>query len=357
MMQKAMTNKLDFFRGRRVFVTGHTGFKGSWMCKLLLMAGAEVTGFALPPQTDPVLFKLAGLESEIRSIIGDVRDLDALKAAFDAAKPEIVIHMAAQPIVRESYRDPVGTYSTNVMGTVHLLECVRRSDCVRSVLNVTTDKVYENKGWLWGFRETDSLDGFDPYSNSKSCSELVTHSYGRSFLSERGVAVSTARAGNVIGGGDFSVDRIIPDCVRAVQAGVPVKLRNPNSLRPYQHVLEPLAAYLLIVQRQYEDQSLSGWYNVGPESCDCVSTGKLAELFCESWGDGASWNSTGEAGPHEDAVLTLDCSKIRAMLGWKSRWHIDQAVAETVAWTKAWLSGQNIATFMDKQIQLFFSAK
>lgn len=346
--------QLDFFHDKRVFVTGHTGFKGSWLCKLLLLAGAEVTGFALPPQTDPALFNLAGLEGEMRSVIGDIRDYDALKAAFDAARPEIVIHMAAQPIVRESYRDPVGTYSTNVMGTVHLLECVRRSDSVRSVLNVTTDKVYENKEWSRGFRETDPLDGFDPYSNSKSCSELVTHSYRSSFLSERGIAVSTARAGNVIGGGDFSADRIVPDCVRAVQAGEAVKLRNPNSLRPYQHVLDPLSAYLLIVERQYKDQSLAGWYNVGPESCNCVSTRRLADLFCQAWGSGASWESTGESGPHEDAVLTLDCAKICTALGWQSRWPIEQAVEKTVEWTKTWLTGGSISSCMERQITVFF---
>lgn len=345
---------LNFFRSKRIFLTGHTGFKGSWLCKVLLEAGAEVTGFALPPQTEPSLFKLAGLEGEVRSILGDIRDFNALKAAFDAARPEIVIHLAAQPIVRESYRDPVGTYSTNVMGTVHLLECVRRSDCVRSVLNVTTDKVYENQEWPWGFRETDPLDGFDPYSNSKSCSELVTHSYRSSFLAGQGVAVSTARAGNVIGGGDFSPDRIIPDCVRAVRAGVPVRLRNPHSLRPYQHVLEPLSAYLLIAQRQYEDPHLAGWYNVGPESCDCISTGVLADLFCRAWGDGAAWEHMEDSGPHEDAVLTLDCAKIRAVLGWEPRWHVEQAVERTVEWTRAWLAGEDVSVCMERQIAAFF---
>lgn len=345
---------LRFFNGKRVFITGHTGFKGSWLCKILLMAGAEVTGFALPPQTAPSLFALIGLEGEMHSIVGDIRNLDALKAAFDSAKPEIVIHMAAQPIVRESYKDPVGTYSTNVMGTVHILECIRQSDCVRSVLNVTTDKVYENKEWPWGFRETDSLDGFDPYSNSKSCSELVTHSYRNSFFTGRDVAISTARAGNVIGGGDFSADRIIPDCVRAVQASVPVLLRNPHSLRPYQHVLEPLMAYLLIAQRQYEELRLAGWYNVGPESYDCISTGSLVKLFCEKWGEGASWTDADNCGPHEDNVLTLDCSKIRSVLGWQPRWHIEQAVSYTVEWTRAWLSGEDVSACMEQQIMAFF---
>lgn len=345
---------LDFFHSKRVFLTGHTGFKGSWLSQLLLRAGAEVTGFALPPQGQPNLFTLAGLENRMRSVTGDVRDLQSLKAAFDAARPEIVIHLAAQPIVRESYRDPVGTYSTNVMGTVHILECIRQSDCVRSFLNVTTDKVYENKRWPWGFRETDTLDGYDPYSNSKSCSELITHSYQNSFLSAQGVAVSTARAGNVIGGGDFSPDRIIPDCVRAAQAGVPVRLRNPESLRPYQHVLDPLAAYLLIVQRQYEDPAYAGWYNVGPEACDCVPTRMLAELFCQAWGDRAAWESVETKGPHEDAVLTLDCGKIRTALGWRPRWSIEQAVEYTVGWTKVWLAGGDVSACMDQQIEAFF---
>lgn len=348
---------LNFFRSKRVFLTGHTGFKGSWLSQLLLRAGAEVTGFALPPQGQPNLFTLAGLANRMRSVTGDVRDLQSLKAAFDAARPEIVIHLAAQPIVRESYRDPVGTYSTNVMGTVHILECIRQSDCVRSFLNVTTDKVYENKRWPWGFRETDALDGYDPYSNSKSCSELITHSYQNSFLSAQGVAVSTARAGNVIGGGDFSSDRIIPDCVRAAQAGVPVRLRNPESLRPYQHVLDPLAAYLLIVQRQYEDPAYAGWYNVGPEACGCVPTRMLAELFCQAWGDGAAWESVETRGPHEDAVLTLDCGKIRTALGWRPRWSIEQAVEYTVGWTKVWLAGGDVSACMDQQIEAFFQAE
>lgn len=347
-------SSLGFFRSKRIFVTGHTGFKGSWLCQLLLHSGAEITGYALPPLEQPNLFTLAGLDKRMRSITGDIRDFQSLKAAFDEAQPEIVIHMAAQPIVRESYRDPVGTYNTNVMGTVHILECIRQSSCVRSFLNVTTDKVYENKQESGGFRETDPLDGYDPYSNSKSCSELVTHSYQRSFLAAQGIAVSTARAGNVIGGGDFSADRIIPDCVRAVEAGVPVRLRNPNSLRPYQHVLDPLTAYLLIVRRQCEDPAYAGWYNVGPEACDCVSTGTLADLFCQAWGNGASWEHTGEIGPHEDAVLTLDCSKIRAALGWKPRWHIEQAVEKTVAWTKTWLAGGGISMCMEQQIAEFF---
>lgn len=346
---------LDFYKGKRVFVTGHTGFKGSWLSMMLLLAGAEVTGYALPP-TEPGLFKIIGLKQRMRSVQGDVRDIDSLQRAFECAQPEIVFHLAAQPIVRESYRDPAGTYSTNVMGTVNILECVRRSGCVRGFLNVTTDKVYENRQWPWGYRETDRLNGFDPYSNSKSCSELVTDSYRNSFFADGHVAISTARAGNVIGGGDFSADRIIPDCVRAIQAGVPVQIRNPASVRPYQHVLEPLSAYLLIAQRQFEDTTLSGCYNVGPDTCDCVSTGELADLFCGAWGENACWEQVGNSGPHEDAILKLDCSKIRAELGWTPRWHVGRAIAETVAWTKAWLDGKDAGGCLEQQILSFFNA-
>lgn len=345
---------LDFYQGKRVFVTGHTGFKGSWLCKMLHLAGAEVTGYALPP-VGLSLFRLTGLEEQAHSVMGDIRDLDSLWRAFNAAQPEIVFHLAAQPIVRESYRDPVGTYSTNVMGTVHILECVRRSDSVKSFLNVTTDKVYENRRWPWGYREVDRLNGFDPYANSKSCSELVTDSYRNSFFSGRHAAISTARAGNVIGGGDFAADRIIPDCIRAVQSGAPIQVRNPYSVRPYQHVLEPLSAYLLIAQRQYEDSSLSGSYNVGPNSCDCLTTGELAGLFCKAWGVPARWEHTGDNGPHEDAVLRLDSSKISSVLGWKPRWNAERAVQETVLWTKAWLNGQDINECLEQQITEFLT--
>lgn len=345
---------LEFYRGKRVFITGHTGFKGSWLCTMLLLAGADVTGYALPP-AEQSLFQLLGLERRMHSIQGDIRDLERLRHAFEAAKPEIVFHLAAQPIVRESYRDPVGTYSTNVMGTVHILECIRRSNCVRSFLNVTTDKVYENHQWLWGYRETDRLNGFDPYSNSKSCSELVTDSYKNSFFMDGRTAISTVRAGNVIGGGDISPDRIIPDCIRAVQAGVPIRIRNPASVRPYQHVLEPLSAYLLIAERQYKDIALAGSYNAGPESRDCLTTGELAELFCKAWGPPARWEHMGENGPHEAAVLRLDSTKICSVLGWKPRWTAQRTVAETVAWTKAWLRGDDMAAFMQSQIAEYWN--
>lgn len=351
-METVVMESLGFYRGKRVFVTGHTGFKGSWLCTILRMAGADVAGYALPPE-EPSLYKIIDLNRKMKSIHGDIRDWDRLWVAFKQFRPEIVIHLAAQPIVQKSYRDPADTYSTNVMGTVHILECVRQSGCVRSFLNVTTDKVYENRQWPWGYRETDRLNGFDPYSNSKSCSELVTDSYRNSFFADSHTAVSTARAGNVIGGGDFAIGRIIPDCVRSVQAGHPIQLRNPGSIRPYQHVLDPLVAYLLIAQRQYEDPQLAGSYNVGPDACDCITTEKLTALFCQSWGEGVRWEVTGHNGPHEDAVLKLDCSKLQTVLDWRPKWHVAQAVAEVVAWTKAWLSSQDVSTYMEKQIQTF----
>lgn len=348
-------NTLDFYKGKRVLVTGHTGFKGSWLCRILVLAGAQVTGYSLEAPTQPNLFSLAGLDEHMQSTVGDIRDFEALKAWFDNTRPEIVLHLAAQPIVRDSYKEPRDTYETNVMGTVNLLECVRISDTVRSVLNVTTDKVYHNKEWIWGYRENDSLDGYDPYSNSKSCSELVTHSYVSSFFSgDSAPAVSTARAGNVIGGGDFANDRIIPDCVRAMQAGRAIRVRNPYSIRPYQHVLEPLFAYLMIAARQYEDKRLSGWYNVGPDDCDCVTTGQLVNLFCDKWGAGARWENQAETNaPHEANFLKLDCSKIKAVLGWKPAWHIDEAVEMTVRWSKRWLAGEDIPAVMDEQISTY----
>lgn len=344
---------LSFYQGKKVFVTGHTGFKGSWLCRMLAGAGAAVTGFSLEPPTEPSLFRIAGIENDVRSVIGDVRDMAALKAAFDEAQPEIVLHLAAQPIVRESYRNPAYTYETNVMGTVHLLECVRNSSTVRSFLNVTTDKVYRNREWPWGYRENDELDGFDPYSNSKSCSELVTHSYRNSFFADGRVAVSTARAGNVIGGGDFASDRIIPDCIRAAEKGEPIAVRNPYSTRPYQHVLEPLYAYLMIAARQMQDGRCAGYYNVGPDDADCFQTGALVELFVRRWGEGMKWIDRSDGGPHEAGFLKLDCSLLKSTFGWKPRWNLETAVAMTVEWSKIWLAGGDARACMDRQIQAF----
>lgn len=343
----------DFYRGKRVFVTGHTGFKGSWLCRILVDAGAIVTGYSLPAPTEPNLFSIAGLEGRMTSVIGDIRNMGKLHQVFREAQPELVFHLAAQPIVRDSYKDPAYTYETNVMGTVNILECVRCTDSVRSFLNVTTDKVYHNNEWAWGYRENEPLDGFDPYSNSKSCSELVTHSYLNSFFARKDApAISTARAGNVIGGGDFANDRIIPDCVRAVQKGEPIVVRNPHSTRPYQHVLEPLFAYLMIAQRQYEDKRYAGWYNVGPDECDCVTTGELTDLFCCTWGQGASWINRSEANaPHEANFLKLDCSKLKSVFGWRPRWHMEEAIQKTVEWSRVWLDGGDIPGEMDRQIR------
>jgi CDP-glucose 4,6-dehydratase len=355
---KQTTFDMDFYRGKRVFVTGHTGFKGTWLCRMLLKAGAIVTGYSLNAPTQPNLFSLADVESAMISVIGDVRDMRHLKEAFDAAKPDIVLHLAAQPIVRDSYKNPVYTYETNVMGTVNLLECVRqamlRGEAPRSVLNVTTDKVYYNSERAAGYREDEPLDGFDPYSNSKSCSELVTHSYKNSFFTDGSVAISTARAGNVIGGGDFASDRIIPDCVRAMAAGNTIGVRNPHSTRPYQHVLEPLSVYLTIAQRQYEDASYQGYYNVGPDDCDCVTTGELVDLFCKCWGEGAAWeNQAEENAPHEANFLKLDCAKIKATFGWQPRWHIAECMEMTCRFGKIWLAGGDIPKEMDYEIEAF----
>ena len=345
-------NNLSFYSGKKVLVTGHTGFKGSWLCCALVNAGAVVTGFALAPEKNNDLFTKTGLENEMTSVIGDIRDFDALKASFDKCQPEIVFHLAAQPIVLESYRNPKYTYETNVLGTVNLLECIRLSDCVKSFINVTTDKVYENDDLSVAFVETDKLDGFDPYSNSKSCSELVTHCYAKSFLNDKGVAVSTARAGNVIGGGDFASDRIIPDCIRAASKGEAIILRNPNSVRPFQHVLEPVFVYLMIAQRQYEDSSFSGYYNVGPDEKDCITTGELATLFCKYW-ENAKWDSVNKNGPHEAGFLKLNCDRLKSVFGWKPRWNVETAVRMTVDFTKEYLSGVPASEAMTKQINSF----
>ncbi|AXL22082.1 CDP-glucose 4,6-dehydratase [Megasphaera stantonii] len=344
-----------FYKDKKVFVTGHTGFKGSWLCKILSNLGAKVTGFSLVPPTNPSLYELAEIDKDVYSVIGDIRDYTSLKRAFDEANPEIVFHLAAQPLVRESYKNPVYTYETNVMGTVNILECIRTSGSVKSFLNITTDKVYLNKEWEWGYRENEELDGFDPYSNSKSCSELVTHSYVNSFFSDSNIAISTARAGNVIGGGDFAMDRIIPDCVRAASKNKDIIVRNPYSTRPYQHVLEPLYAYLMIAAKQYEDIQFSGYYNVGPNDVDCFRTGQLVDLFVKYWGNDIKWINKFDGGPHEANFLKLDCSKLKKTFGWSPRWNLERAIEMTVVWSKCWINKEDIRTCMDKQIELFFN--
>ena len=340
-----------FYKNKKVFVTGHTGFKGSWLCKVLANEGAIVTGYSLEPATEPALFNLAEIEKDITSVIGDVRDYTSLKKVFDEAQPEIVFHLAAQPIVRDSYKDPAYTYETNVMGTVNILECVRNGDCVKSFLNITTDKVYLNREWDRGYVETDELDGYDPYSNSKSCSELVTHSYKKSFFADQKVAISTARAGNVIGGGDFSNDRIIPDCIRAAQEKKDIIVRNPHSTRPYQHVLEPIFAYMMIAQKQYEDIKYADYYNVGPDDVDCFKTGNLVDMFCEKWGEGMKWINQYDGGPHEANFLKLDCTKLKETFGWSPRWNLGDAMDKVVEWSKEYFNGGDLRAMMDKQIE------
>ncbi len=358
---------MKFYNGKKVLVTGHTGFKGSWMTAILLMAGAEVTGYALEPPTEPSLFKLLGFDKydngatdkaysgKLTNVYGDIRNLELLRETFDKAQPEIVIHMAAQPIVRTSYEDPVGTYETNVIGTVNVLDCCRKCDSVKSVINVTTDKVYRNKERKEGYREEEELCGYDPYSNSKSCSELVTDSYRNSFLRDKGIAVTTMRAGNVIGGGDFAKDRIIPDCVRAAMKHEDIIVRNPYSTRPYQHVLEPVVCYLGAAAGQYMDASTEGCYNIGPDDEDAVTTSKIATMFCEYWSAGQSgkrldWVNKSDGGPHEANFLKLDCTKIKETLGWNPAWNIEKAMQELVRWYRAYADGEDIGKITREQI-------
>ena len=356
----------EFYRNKNVLVTGNTGFKGTWISILLEIIGANVIGVSLPGPTNPSLFELCGLSDKSNQYYGDVRDLDFLKKVFNKEKPEIVIHMAAQPIVRDSYKDPVYTYDVNVMGTVNVLECVRQTKSVKSFVNVTTDKVYLNRELNLPFKEDEQLCGFDPYSNSKSCSELVTYSYKNSFFggdtgimdSGRKVAISTCRAGNVIGGGDFANDRIIPDCVRAIEAGKDIIVRNPYSIRPYQHVLEPLYVYLSLAAAQYDDISYAGSYNVGPNDCDCITTGDMVTAFCDKWNSYPNhkkigWKNVSDGGPHEASFLKLDSSKVREKLDWKPRWSVDQALDKIIEWTDVYLSGGDVLSITQKQIDEF----
>ncbi|GHT86828.1 CDP-glucose 4,6-dehydratase [Spirochaetia bacterium] len=326
------------------------------MCHVLLHTGAEITGYALePPSANPSLFVQTGLAKKVHSITGDVRDRDTLIKAVQETKPDIALHLAAQPLVRLAYREPAATYETNIMGTVHILEAVRRTSSIRSFVNVTTDKVYENKEWPWGYRENENLCGFDPYSNSKSCSELVTYSYRNSFFDdENSSAISTARSGNVIGGGDYAEDRIVPDCVRAAKARKDIILRNPCSVRPYQHVLECLSGYLLLAEKQYTDKSFGGSYNFGPDEESCVTTGQLAELFCDAWDEGLCWTTQANGQQlHEANYLKLDCSKSKAVLGWKPSWNIKTAIEKVVEFAKAGTDAERLS-YIEMQIKTYF---
>lgn len=344
----------EFWRGRRVFITGHTGFKGSWLSLWLQRLGSDLTGYALSPPTNPSLFEVAQVGRNMRSIIGDIRDADALTRAMREARPDIVIHMAAQPLVRYSYHAPVETYATNVMGTVHLLEAVRQTNSVRVVVNVTSDKCYENKEWLWGYRESEPLGGHDPYSNSKACAELVTAAYRNSFFNAdggRAVAVASGRAGNVIGGGDWAQDRLIPDMFRAIEAGQPVNIRSPHAIRPWQHVLEPLGGYLMLAERLCQDGAgyAESW-NFGPADSDARPVQWIVERLTGLWGDGATWQLDQQPQPHEAHYLKLDCSKANARLGWHPRWQISDALDRIVEWHKALREGSDMKAFTLRQI-------
>lgn len=361
MSQAQSTVDPAFWRGKRVLLTGHTGFKGSWMSIWLKEMGAELTGFALTPPTTPSLFEDANVAEGMNSVIGDVRDLDSLKKVFDEVRPEIVIHMAAQPLVRESYSFPVETYAINVMGTVHVLEAVRQTPGVRSVVIVTTDKCYENKEWFWGYREDEPMGGYDPYSNSKGCAELVTSSYRRSYFNpakydSHKVAVASARAGNVIGGGDWADDRLIPDIMRAVMAGTPVNIRSPYATRPWQHVLEPVGAYLLLAQKLYAEGAAyaEGW-NVGPSSDDARDVEYIVSTICKDWGDGASFTIDSNPQPHEAGYLKLDISKIENRLGWYPVWPIASTIEKTVAWYKGYTKGENVRDLCLAQLGQYIS--
>lgn len=350
-----------FFKNKTVLVTGHTGFKGSWISKILSKWNANVIGYSLEAETDPNLYDLLKLDESVTSVIGDIRNLKLLKKTFNEYSPEIVIHMAAQPIVRKSYENPVYTYETNVMGTVNVCECIRECENVESFLNVTTDKVYENKDKNHSFSEDEKLDGYDPYSNSKSCSELVTHSYNNSFFKEQGIKCSTARAGNVIGGGDFAIDRIIPDCVRASINNENIIIRNPHSIRPYQHVLEPLLIYLTIVQKQYHNEKYAGYYNVGPDDVDCITTGEITDLYCKYYNKNndnpIKWINKSDNGPHEAALLKLNNQKIKDTFNWKPVWNIEKAVEKTVEWTKSYINNEDIIKCTTNQINEYLKQK
>ena len=351
-----------FWRGRRVLVTGHSGFKGGWLSLWLECLGAEVTGYALAPASSPNLYESANVASGLKeSVFADIRDLNRLCGVIRAERPEIVIHMAAQPLVRSSYADPIETYSVNVVGTVTLLEAIRRAGGVRAVVSVTSDKCYENREWAWGYRESDPMGGFDPYSSSKGCAELATAAMRASFFhpaawSEHKVAVASARAGNVIGGGDWAEDRLVPDLIRAFTAGRAAAVRRPEAVRPWQHVLEPLSGYLVLAERLVEDGPAyaEGW-NFGPEESDAREVAWLAKRVSELWGEGARCEGDRGIHPHEATFLKLDCSKARARLGWRPRWRLDRALEETVAWYHAFYRGTDIRALSVGQIEAYSS--
>ncbi|QEM02041.1 CDP-glucose 4,6-dehydratase [Mucilaginibacter rubeus] len=349
-----------FYKNRKVLVTGHTGFKGSWLCLVLNRLGAKVYGYSLPSPTTPSLFSIARVNELVTSEINDIRNYNALAKFMDEVQPEVVIHMAAQPLVRESYKNPVETYEVNVMGTVNLLQAIRNTKSVKAVVNVTTDKCYENKEWVWGYREDEPMGGYDPYSNSKGCSELVTSSFRNSFFnpeaySQHGVGVASGRAGNVIGGGDWAVDRLIPDFIRAITNNEKVVIRNPNAIRPWQHVLEPLSGYLTLAEKLYQDgvKYAEGW-NFGPDDSDAKNVGWIIDKICSLWGDGAQFGLDTGNNPHEANYLKLDCSKAKTLLGWYPKWGIETALGNIVEWTKAYRDNMDMKEVSYKQIERYF---
>jgi len=362
-MDQVVKNNLfdNFYKGRKVFITGHTGFKGSWLSILLNWLGAEVHGYALDPNTNPSLFELAGIDQIVSSTIGDIRDYNLLSETLKKVQPEVIIHMAAQPLVRESYRNPRETYEINVMGTVNLLDISRQIGSVKAILNVTTDKCYENKEWHWGYRENEPMGGYDPYSNSKGCSELVTSSFRSSFFNPKeyknhGVALASARAGNVIGGGDWADDRLIPDFIRSITRGQKVKIRSPYAIRPWQHVLEPLSGYLTLCEKLYTAGTAfaEGW-NFGPDDRDAKNVEWITKKICELWGESASFEIDTNPQPHEASYLKLDCSKAKAELDWTPIWNIETTLRSIVIWNKAFLAGENMHTMTEKQIMDYFA--
>lgn len=349
----------NFWKGKKVFITGHTGFKGSWLCLWLNYLGADVTGYALNPPTHPSLFELAGVDRLVKNVVADVRDRESLTSAMIKTRPEIVIHMAAQPLVRESYKNPVETYEINVMGTINLFEAVKSCNGVKAVINVTTDKCYENKEWVWGYREDEPMGGYDPYSNSKACSELVTSSYRNSFFNPRdysthGVAIASARAGNVIGGGDWAADRLIPDCVRSLIEGKKIRIRSPHAIRPWQHVLEPLNGYLMLAERLYEDgpKFSEGW-NFGPNDDDAKPVEWIVKTLCIKWGNNSGYEIDKGEHPHEANYLKLDCSKAKSRLGWYPRWNLEKAIDKIVEWTQGYLNQKDLKAICVAQIKEF----
>ena len=359
-MSLSISGQVDpkFWSGKKVFLTGHTGFKGGWLAVWLSSMGAKVTGFSLEPNTNPNLYEVAGVVALCeKSVIGDIRNLDDLCDAIKSSNPDVVIHMAAQPLVRYSYSNPVETYATNVMGTVHVLEAIRSCNSIKAAVMVTTDKCYENKEWIWGYRENEPMGGYDPYSNSKGCAELVTASYRQSFFSEKdypkhGVAIASARAGNVIGGGDWSADRLVPDAISAFESGKALMIRNPSATRPWQHVLEPLSGYLVLAQALYEQGiAFNGAWNFGPNDADARSVQEVIELLISQWGGNAAWQQDGKPAPHEAHFLKLDCSKARQELAWNARWSLEEAIKAIVGWQDVFRKQGDIQSVMLSQIK------